>query len=456
MLGFLVAVTLLTGIVSGLLPALEAAGAKDLMPVIQEGGQRSGRGRAGRRLLAMLAVAEMALAVALLAGGGLMVQSFQRLQLMSLGFRPEHLLTVHLELPPAKYREFRRRGVFVEQVLQRVRHLPGVVSAGTTTNVPLTAFAAYDSLFTVEGHPPANPADVPITSHRLGSSGYLETLGVTLVEGRLLAEQDRANSLPVAVISRELARQGWQGEDPLGKRIKRIRPGEADSPWLTVVGVVEDVKEDRFNFRINRPVWYLPYAQQENRYPLDLVVRASGEPASLTPALRRAVLAADPEQPISNVMTMPALLAGVLVTDRFSAVLMGTLAGLGLLLAIVGLYGVMAYSVRRQTGEIGLRVALGARPGVIFKLVLGRGARLIAAGLLIGLACAAALTRLLAGTLYGVEADDPWTFAAIALLSTMVALAACWFPEAPCHARRSLGGHALGVGGARDRSPGGR
>jgi putative ABC transport system permease protein len=431
-LGFVAAATLLSGLISGLLPAFKAAGGHDLTPVVQAGGQRSGSSRAGRRSLAVLVIAELAIAVALLAGGALMVQSFQRLQRMDLGFRPGGLLTMHLELPPGKYKDFPRRALFVELLLQHVRQLPGVVAAGTTTDVPLSTLATYDSGFAVAGHPPANPAEVPITAHRLASPGYLETLGVTLVRGRLLGEQDRAGAMPVAVISEELARQGWRGEDPIGRQVKRVRPGQ-DFPWLTVVGVVKDVKEDRFNFRIDRPVWYLPYAQQENTYALDLVVRGNGDPSRLAAPIRRAVLAVDPEQPVSDVATMDALLAAMLGTERFSAVLMGALAVMGLVLAMIGLYGVMAYSVRRQTGEIGLRVALGACPGAIFKLVLGRGARLIAAGLLIGVGCAAALARLLAGTLYGVEPSDPVTFAATALFVAMVAAAACYLP-----ARRAM------------------
>jgi putative ABC transport system permease protein len=432
MLGILAVLTLLTGLISGLVPAWKAAGADDLLPAIQEGGQRSGAGAAGRRSLGMLVVAEVAIATALLACGGLTIRSFQRLQHLDLGFQPERLLTLHMELTSAKYREFPRRAVFVERLLQRVRQLPGVVAAGTTTDVPLTTFNPHATVYAVEGHPRANPADVPITSHRLVSPGYLEALGVVLVRGRLLREQDRAGAQPVTVISEELARQGWLGADPVGKRIKRIRPGET-FPWLTVVGVVKDVKEDPFSFRSNRPVWYLPYAQEANAYPLDLVVKASGAPARLAPAIRRAVLEVDPEQPVSNVATMSALVAGELVTERFTAVLMGALAAIGLLLAIIGLYGVMAYSVRRQTGEIGLRVALGARPGDIFKMVFGRGARLIAAGLAVGLVCAVALTRLLAGTLYGVEAHDPLTFSTISLLLASVATLACWLP-----ARRAM------------------
>ena len=237
----------------------------------------------------------------------------------------------------------------------------------------------------MEGRPPVNPADIPITAHRLVSPDYLKTLGVTLISGRLLDERDRAESLPVVVISEELARQAWPGEDPLGKRIKRGRPEQTDRPWMTVVGLVKDVKEDLFNFRIARPAWYLPYEQLNNNLPVNLVIHTTGDPASMTAAIRDAVRSVDPSQPISNVTTMTDHLAGVLVTERFSAILMGLLSALGLVLAALGLYGVMAYSVSERTGEIGLRMALGARPRDIFKLVIGRGAMLIVVGLSFGL-----------------------------------------------------------------------
>jgi putative ABC transport system permease protein len=430
---FLLLVTAATGILSGMLPAVKIAAANNLMPIIKEGGQRSGTSAAGRRWLAAFVVAEVAIAVALLVGGGLLVKRFLRLQHIDLGFRPENLLTMHLELPPEKYQEFPKRVAFVNQVVERVRHLPGVVSAGIATNIPLSDLITNDSGFGVEGHPQANPAEVPITAHRIVTADYLQTLGVTLVEGRLLNEHDQANAQPVVVISQELAKQGWQGEDPLGKRIKRVRPGQNDFPWLTVVGVVKDVKEDRFNFRIDRPVWYLPYTQQPNNLALDLVARVDGDPASLTGAIRREILEVDPDQPVSNVSTMNADLAAMLVTERFSAILMAALAGMGLLLAIIGLYSLMAYSVSRQTPEIGLRAALGARPMHIFGMVLGRGAKLILVGLVVGLLGAALLTRLLASTLYGVKASDPATFAIIATLVTAVATVACYLP-----ARRAM------------------
>jgi putative ABC transport system permease protein len=427
------ALTLLTGVISGFLPAIKRASVKDLMPLILEGHQRSSSGTGSKRTLSALVVAEMAVAIALLVGGALMIQSFQRLKQIDVGFRPEGLLTMHMELSPAKYTIFPQRVAFVQKTLDEIRKIPGVVSAGITTNLPLTTFSARDSIFAVEGHPSTNPADVPETSHRLVSPEYLQTLGLTLIEGRLLNENDRQNTQPVVVISEELARQGWGNEDPLGKHIKRIRPGATDSPWFTVVGVVKNLKEDRDNFRIDRPVWYLPYEQQENDYVLDLVVRVKSDPASFASAIRQAILAVDPDQPVSNVVTMKNHLEGMLVNERFSAILMAGLAAFGVLLAIVGLYGVMAYSVSRQTCEIGLRVALGATPASIFKMVLARGAKLIILGVATGLAAAVALTRLLAGTLYGIRANDPATFAAISLLLMAVAIAACYVP-----ARRAM------------------
>jgi putative ABC transport system permease protein len=425
---FALLVTALTGAASGLLPAIRTAGSRNLISAIQEGGQRSGRGAASRRLLSALAVCEMAIALALLVGGGLVIQSFERLQHIELGFRPGKLMTLHMELSARKYGEFSQRRAFVEKLVDRVRHLPGVASAGITTNIPLDFVNSRDSIFEAEGHPTLDLSSVPITAHRLVTPAYLETLGVSLVQGRLLNEYDRAGTLPVVVISEELARQGWPGEDPLGKRIRRVVPGQPDLPWLTVVGVVRDVKEDSFNFRINRPVWYLPYDQQENFYSLDLVVKPESDAAGLSGTIGRAVREVDPDQPVSNVSSMDQQVAKVLLTERFSAVLMGALALLGILLAVIGLYGVTAYAVSQQTGEISMRMVLGAYPADIYRMVLGRGAKMILGGLLAGLLLAAGLARLLAGTLYSVKANDPVTFLAISLLLASVALVACYLP----------------------------
>ena len=431
-LAFAFFTTLLTGVIFGLLPALKAAGAHELMPRIKQGDQHSRGDVAGRRWLNGLIVAEIAIALTLLICGGLMVQSFQRLQHLDLGFRPDNLLTIKMVLPESKYSQYRQRVAFTDQLLEQIRALPGVVSAGTTTNIPLEREIAYDAIFNVEGRPPTNPNDVPITSHRIVSPDYLETLGVTLIKGRLIDRNDRAESPPVVVVSQEFAHQAWPGEDAIGKRVRRIRAGQI-FPWMTVVGVVKDVKEDLFNYRINRPVWYVPYAQVENNFPVNLVIRGSVDPTSLTAALRDVIHAVDPDQPVSNVMAMNTILSGVLVTERFGAVLMGTLAISGLLLASIGLYGVMAYSVSQRTGEIGLRVALGAQRKHVLGLFMGEGIKLTLFGLVIGLLAAWSATRLLTTLLFDTRTSDPATFISISLLLVLIALLACFFP-----ARRAL------------------
>jgi putative ABC transport system permease protein len=426
-LAFAFFVTLLTSVIFGLLPALKAAGAHELMPLIKVGDQRSAGTASGRRWFNGLIVAEIAIALTLLVCGGLMVQSFQRLQHLDLGFRPDGLLTMKMELPDLKYSQYRQRVAFVDEVLERVGALPGVISAGTTTNIPLEREIAYDAVFSVEGHPPANPNDVPITSNRIVSPDYLETLGVMLIKGRLINKNDRAESLPVVVVTQEFARQAWPGEDAIGKRVRRIRAGQT-FPWMTVVGVVKDVREDLDNYRINRPVWYVPYAQTENDFPVNLVMRATVDPTSLTAEVRDAVRRVDPDQPVSDIMTMNTNLSGILVTERFGAVLMAALAVSGLLVASIGLYGVMAYSVNRRTSELGLRVALGARPRHVLQLIIGQGMKLTGMGVAIGLGVAWATTRLLAGLLFGLSTTDIGTFTAIAVMLGVVGLVACYFP----------------------------
>ena len=431
-LAFVLCITVFTGVASGLLPALNGAGAHELMPRIRQGDQRSGSAPAGRRWLNRLIVAEIAVALTLLICGGLMVQSFQRLQHVNLGFSPDNLLTIKMVLPGSKYSEYRQRVAFADHLLERALNLPGVVSAGMTTNIPLERETAYDAIFDVEGRPATNPNNVPITSHRAVTPGYLETMGVTLIRGRFIDKNDRTDTVPVVIVSEEFAHQAWPGTDPIGKRVRRVRAGQS-SPWMTVVGVVKNVKEDLFNYRINRPVWYVPYAQVENSFPLNLVVRTRVDPTSLTATLRDVVRAVDPDQPISNTMTMNTVLSHVLVTERFGAVLMGTLAISGLLLACIGLYGVMAYSVKQRTGEIGLRVALGAQRKHVLGLFIGEGVKLTLFGLVIGLLAAWSATRLLTSLLFDTRATDPATFISISLLLVLIALLACFVP-----ARRAL------------------
>jgi putative ABC transport system permease protein len=421
--------SLLTAAIFGSIPAIKLMRSHHLITVIKQKEQRTA-GASSRRLLDILVSAEIALAATLLIAGSLIVQSFQSLQRLKLGFHPDNLLMVEMQLSPNKYHDQSERVVFAQQLLARVRTLPGVVSAGTTTNFPLQLYDAASS-FTVEGAPAPTHGSAPMTIHRLVSPGYLKTIGATLLQGRDVSEQDTAQTFPVAVISEELARQAWPNQDPLGKRIRRGGPTETDSPWLTVVGVVANIKEDRFNFRTDRPEWYLAYTQEPNRPligPLILAVRTNGDPANFTGAIRRVVHAIDPNQPISSVTIMKTYLAEVLMRERFSALLMGTLAMLGLVLAALGLYGVMAYSVARRTGEIGLRMALGAASRDIFRLVVGHALALVGCGLVIGLLGALSITRGLSATLYQISPTDPFTFSAVAMLLATVALLACYLP----------------------------
>jgi predicted permease len=427
---FSLALTLLTGAGFGLAPALKAARASSLNKA-RAARPRGGAGAAGGRSLGALVAGEIAVAAALLVGGGLLVQSFGRLRGLDLGFRPEGLIALELPLSPSRYPGPTEQVLFMEQLLERVRALPGVVSAGLTTNVPMQRGVTLDSVFEVEGRPRARPSDVPITAHRLVTAGYMETLGVTLLQGRFLDSSDRAGAQPVVVVSEELVRQAWPGEDPIGKRVRRLRSGVA-GPWMSVVGVVKDVKEDRFGSRIDRPVWYMPYAQHTFplpvSLPLNLVLRTGGDPASVAADARAAVHALDPNQALAVGLPFPEYLADVLVPERFSAVLMAALAAIGLLLAALGLYGVMAYSVGQRTGEIGVRMALGARPRDVLRLVVGQGLPVIAAGLAVGLVGAWLLAHLLAGALYQVSPRDPATFTVVTLVLTAVALLACWLP----------------------------
>jgi predicted permease len=440
---FGLAATLFSAAACGVLPALRATRRRDLSGALKSRthDREAGAGGSGsgslRRSLGALVVAEIALATTLLTGGGLMAKSLRGLLRLDLGFRPEGVVTAEISLSRAKYPDSARRVALFEDVAARLRRVPGVRSAGVSSNLPNDPIS-LDSQFEVEGRPRAGTkgSEVPITAHRLVVPGYLEALGVELVRGRLVDSRDRADTLPVAVITEELARQAWPRGDPIGKRIRRRIPGRPDAPWLTVVGIVRDTREDRFNFRVARPVWYLPWSQQPTPLAVDLpaylAIRvegdASSKAAALAPEIRRAVHESDPTVPVSAPVPLESRLASVLASDRFGALLLGVLAGMGVALASLGLYGVLAFSVRTRTSEIGLRMALGARPRDILRMVLARSGALFAAGLGAGLVGSGAIGRLLAASLYGVKPADPATLAFVAVILAAVALAASALP----------------------------
>src|SRR5262245_5159174 len=424
-LTFGLGLSVLTGLAFGTLPALRAARVGDIAAVLKSREQRTAGG--ANRWLGALVTVEVAIAVVLLVNGSLIVQTFSRLQRIDLGFEPDRLLTLQLTLPAQKYAAHADRVAFVDRLVNGVRQVPGVESAGVSTNVPLTR-NSFDSVFTVEGRPPVDPADVPITAHRLVTPDYLQTLGVRLTSGRFLNEDDRATGRAVVIVTEELARQAWPGEDPLGKRIRRGRAADTSFPWMTVVGVVADVKEDRFNFRIDRPAWYIPYSQVDAGAPINLLVRSHGDPAAVAAGVRATIRAIDSQQAISRMQSVNEGLSDLLVTERFSAVLMTALASLGLFLAVFGLYGVIAYSASQRSGEIGLRIALGADRGAVLRLVMKQGLAFVAAGIVLGSAVARVLSVALSTMLFGVNANDVATFVAVGVLLAGVSLVACYMP----------------------------
>ncbi len=426
-LGFAFLISLFTGFLFALVPAARIAIPGSLINSLKEGGQRSSGGLVGRRLFDMLMVGGISVATILLIGAGLMVKSFQKLSDAKLGFRPDHLLTTEMTLSPSDYPQYVQKDQFVNQLLTRVRTIPEVVAAGTSTNVPL-AITSADANYTVEGKLPLEATDVPITAHRLVSPGYLETLGVTLLEGRLIQEQDRAGALPVVVISKEFARREWPGEDPIGKRVKPGYPPAPTTPWFTVVGVVDDVKEDRFNFRVDRPAWYIPYSQRQNQLGVTLLVRSTGDPSRLAASIRQAISAVNKNQPVSESLTMDERITEFLGPQRFTALLSGLFAGLGLFLASVGTYGVTSYSVTHRKREFSIRMAFGAQWGDLVKMVLGRGLRLAMLGLVIGSAGGLVLGRILSSLLYEVNPAAPGMFAASAGMLLLIVLVALSVP----------------------------
>jgi putative ABC transport system permease protein len=432
---FCVAISVFSGVLFSVLPAIKLAGLQDPISTLRQREHRAGGVGARRGWLRGLVAVEIALAFALSFGGALLTKSFYRLASLDLGYRPEHLLTIELPLAGSEYRHQADKVGFIDRLLERVRALPGVEGAGTTTDIPMQQFSS-DTIFTVEGHPPRNPSQVPISALRWVSPGYAEALGLTLIKGRTVTTQDRAETLPVAVISEELAHQAFGNDDPIGRRLRRGREQNTKYPWLIVVGVVRDPKEDRLNFRIARPVLYVPYSQRADgpgNQSVSLVLRTAADPTEITAAVRGAIHEINPYQPLLAVNSMQALVASVLSSDRFSARVMGMLAAVGLFLSGLGLYGVMAYSVSQRTTEIGLRMALGAQPRSVFALIAREGGRLVALGLALALPAMFLVARLLGSVLFSVSAGDPGILAILALLLTGVAFLACFLP-----ARRAI------------------
>jgi putative ABC transport system permease protein len=417
---FTLGLSLVSGIVFGLAPALQVS-KPNLNDSLKEGTR--GTTSASHRLRSSLVVFEVALSLMLLVGAGLLTRSFLSLLRTDPGFNPDHVLTMNLVLPTAKYKDEPARAAFYNDLVQRVKAQPGVESAAFVNYLPLGGSNSSDSYY-VEGEPEPAPGQEHDGRYRVATPDYFRTMEISLIRGRAFTEHDKAGATPVVIVNETLARQHWPGADPLGKRIRLYGPIEK-SPWMEVVGVVKDVKHE-LNIPVT-PEYYLPHAQDPWN-AMVLVARTSVEPGSLAGALRQQVWAIDKDQPVFDVKTMQEVRSGSVAIYSFSSVMLAIFAGIALVLAAVGIYGVMAFAVTQRTQEIGIRIALGARTADVLKLVVKHGMRLAVLGIVIGLAGSWALTRFIEKLLVGVEATDLLTFSLVSLCLLAAAFVACYLP----------------------------
>lgn len=422
LLAFTAVVSIVTGVLFGIAPALRASRTNVLTPLKQGGSQSGGTG--GQRLRHVLVIAEVALTMVLLSGAALMLRSFRALYGQDPGFRADHVLTLQTSLPRPRYEDFARRSEFYREVVQRVEALPGVAAAGYVTTLPLTNEGG-GSLVTVEDLP-FDPQHMLIANVRVVTPDYFRAVGMSLRHGRLLSPSDGADAGKVVVINQSMARTYWPGKDPLGRRFKRGYL-QAHTPWWTVVGVVADMRQGGMDLPV-RPEAYFPFEQADFFAPDSLAVRTVGDPLSVAEEARQQVWEVDKDQPISNVAPLSELVDSSVAQPRLNTLLLGGFAGVGLLLASLGIYAVLSFAVTLRTREIGVRVALGASRSDVLRMVVLRGARLFTVGTAIGLAAAVLLSRLLAHLLFGVKPGDPVSYASVILIFAAVALAACYLP----------------------------
>ena len=420
-LGFTIGITLLTGLIFGSAPALQTSRV-DLNDTLKEGGRGSTGVRSRARSL--LVVTEIALSLMLLVGAGLMIQSFVRLRHVNIGLDPKNVLTASVSLPQTKYREPESRTQFFKQLVERVRNLPGVESASGTGTLPL-AGCCWGRSLTVEGYPVLSVGQAPVIQHTVVTPGYFRTMGIPLLAGRDFTDADTKDAPDVTIVDERLARQYWPNESPIGKRV-RFGPPEDNEPWHTVIGVVSTVRHQRVQEDTRMSV-YLPH-QKITLSGLSLVARTSSNPKDFISAIRREVAQLDPDLPVSEIATMEEVVAESIWQPRLYATLFAVFAGGALALALIGIYGVMAFLVQTRTHEIGVRMALGATARDVFKLIVGRGMKLTAVGIVIGIGGAIALTRLIHGLLFNTSATDPLTFVLISLLLSLAAFLACYIP----------------------------
>ncbi len=417
-IAFTLSVTLLTGIIFGLVPALQAS-----RPNLNETLKEGGRGTTGghHRVRGSLVITEVALALVLLVGAGLLIRSFYRIQQVNPGFNIRNAMAVTVSLPGKKYPQPDQLVAFYTQLIERVSGLPGVVSAGATQSLPIQG--DYLLGFNIQGRPPDPPGEDKSTNYYAVTPDYFKAMGIPLVRGRVFTDQDRKDTPRVAIINEEMAKKYFPDEDPIGKGINVTNGPET---FREIVGIVRDVKQ----YGPAQPTTlqtYEPFLQ--NPFSgMTLVVRTEGNPTALTSAIRSQVLAIDKDQPIARTRPLEQVVSESVAKQRFAMLLLGTFGAVALVLAAVGLYGVMSYAVTQRTHELGIRMALGARTGDVLRLVVGQGMTLALVGVGIGLGGAFVLTRLMANLLFATGATDPLTFAGISVLLAGVALGACLVP----------------------------
>src|SRR5215213_9012807 len=422
-LGFTLGVSLLTGLIFGLAPAFHSS-KTELIDALKEGGRGTSEGARRNKVRSLLVVTELAIAVVLLVGAGLLIKSLWRLQKVKSGLQPENVLTFNIGLPE-KY-NYEKQARFFIDLKSRLEATPGVQSASSILPLPLSG-DRFSISFEIEGRPMA-PKDHPSGDFFSTGMGYFRSMGIPIIKGRDFEDRDRYGATPVVIITETLARQFFPNEDPIGKRIKPgINTIEGDKTTMReIIGVVGDVRNRSLDVE-SKPAYYVPQTQ----VPFDqmaMVVKTAGDPHSLISAATKQVAAMDQDIPVFAPKTMEEYLSASVAAPRFSTTLLSIFAAVALVLTVVGLYGVMSYSVAQRTNEIGIRLALGAQPRDVLLMIVKQGGLLIGLGFTVGLAGAFALTRLLASLLFGVTAKDPWTFGAVAVLLAIVALLACYLP----------------------------
>jgi putative ABC transport system permease protein len=425
---FALGVSVLTGVLFGLLPALRLS-RNGLNEWLKEAAGRAATGRT-RRAGGVLVVSELALSMVLLITAGLLIRSFFGILRVDPGFRAEHVVTARLSLPVLSLTEPVHPGEilnYYRQILERIQSIPGVAAAGTTTRLPLTDQLNVTGLFDIEGRPPAKLGSSQDAGYRVASPDYFRAMGIPLVRGRDFSEHDSGNAPQTALINETMGRRFWPGQDPLGQRIK-FAGMEPQPQWMTVVGVVRDFRESALTSR-PEPEAFVPFTQHLDGRLSDpnLVVRGAGDPTLLVSAIRETIRAVDKNVPV-EFTAMDALLADSVAQRRFQMRLLALFAGMALMLAAVGIYGVIAYSVSQRTHEIGIRMALGAERADVVRMVIGQGMRMAAVGTAMGILGAVALSRIISAQLYEVSAIDAGTYLAVSLLLLTVALVATYIP----------------------------